>query len=273
MARPVRGAGGGGGAGGTIPALGRVLFVAAIAGLGVTVPGATEAGATETPNPLTAARTERGVYLSWSKSLTGLLGVWRGTGPGSLRLLAQIPGGQAGFLDLSAARAREYWYALGDAKRPGRTISLPGRTPVRVLAGLVTTCSGLTKGRVFPADTQNYFTATRNAHVQYFGYFFLTPFDASPRTARFVWRDPGGEVLSEYEHKITPREVDIPGGKAGQVLFSQAIGLQHALPQNGQKRVPTEPGLYSVEALLDGVSVGITVFWIGKEGDQAPGLR
>lgn len=251
-----------------------VLMAVVTAGAVLARDGPAPAGAgPDGPGALTARRTERGVHLVWSDSRGGLAGIWRGTEPGSLHLLAQIPGGHAGFLDLGAAKDQEYWYALGDAKRPGQAIRVGPREPARILAGLVTTCSGLTRGKTFPADTQNYFTASRDPHVQYFGYFILTPFDPEPRTARLVWRDPRGEVFSESEIQVTPKEVELPGGKAGQVLLAQPIGLRNVLSQNGQKRVPTEPGLHSIEAAVDGVTVGVSVFWIGREGDKAPGQR
>ena len=84
-----------------------------------------------------------------------------------------------------------------------------------------------------------------------------------------MWRGPDGQVFSEYSHSITPRRVDLPEGQAGQILLAQAIGLRDALPQNGQQRVPVEPGLYTVEALVDDVPVALTIFYL-KEGAAAP---
>ncbi len=227
----------------------------------------------EITREFTVKRTPSGIYLSWSASLTGLVGVWRGTEPGRLSLLTRLPAGQTGFMDLGTKSGLGYSYALGDRREHGAEVRLPAVKPIRVLAGLVTTCSGLTKGSSFPANTQNYFVASRDPHVQYYGYFLLRPFDPAPRTARLVWRDSAGLIFSEYTGKITPKEVDLPEGKAGQLLLAQAVGLRHSLPQNGQKRVPVEPGIYTVEAFIDNVPVALTVFFIKKQAGPADPRR
>lgn len=244
-----------------------------VAALSAVVIGAAEAHAqtdeAAAPQGLSAKRTAQGIYLTWSDSLTGVVGIWRGTAPGSLRLLAQVPAGQAGFLDLKAGREETYRYALGGTKEHGAAIVVGGVAPVKVLAGLVTTCSGLTKGSPYPANTRNYFSPARDVHVQYYGYFLIRPFDGTPRSVRLVWRDPEGDVFSEYEGTVTPRRVDLAEGPAGGVLLAQAIGLKHSLPQNGQKRIPQGEGVCTVEALIDGVPAGLTVFHLGG-GRAAP---
>jgi hypothetical protein len=181
-------------------------------------------------------------------------------------MLAILPSGQAGFLDLSTQKAQSYVYALGDEQRHGPEIAMPApRGSVRIVSGLVTTCSGLVPNRAFPADTLNYFYSSRHVHVQYYGYFLLIPFDPTPREAKLVWRGPDKQVFSEYSHSITPRQVDLPEGPVGQILLAQAIGLREALPQNGQQRVPTETGMYTVEAFVDGVPVALTIFYLKEE--------
>ncbi len=230
----------------------------------------------EAPGSLTGWRGDRGIFLSWgdaTKSFT----LWRGTEPGRLGVLLTVPPGQSGFLDLAALRTTRYLYALGDRSSHGEVVEIPGMAAgtSRVLAGLVTTCSGLQRGGLFPADTQNWFTGSKNAHVQYFGYYFLKPFDPAPREAKLVWRDPAGAVFSEYTHPITPKRVDLPDGAAGQILLAQAIGLREALPQNGQRLVPTVPGLYTVETFVDGDPVAVTIWYLRPEkgaprGDGVP---
>ena len=79
------------------------------------------------PSGLTGWRAPQGIFLSWSA--TGgddRVGVWRGTGPGSLAMLAILPAGQAGFLDLGVTRTQEYAYALGDERRHGPPLVIPG---------------------------------------------------------------------------------------------------------------------------------------------------
>lgn len=220
----------------------------------------------DAPAPLTGWRGARGIELSWADASRAWT-IWRGTEPGRLMPMITMPAGQTGFLDFSVARTGRYFYALGDPKAHGDPLEFPGAPGVtRILAGLVTTCSGLQKGGLFPADTQNWFFASRNAHVQYFGYYFLKPFDPGPREAKVVWRDPAGAVFSEYTHSVTPKRVDLADGPAGQILLAQAMGLREALPQNGQKRVPTQPGLYTIETFIENVPVALTVWYLREEG-------
>lgn len=225
------------------------------------------------PLGLTARRTARGIYLTWSAPENQRVCVWRGTGPGSLSLLVQLPPGQGGFLDLAVERTAAYAYGLGDQQACSEWVQVPGQVQAaKILAGLVTTCSGLQQGGIFPANTQNYFSASRHAHVQYYGYFLLRPFDPAPREAKLVWRDPAGRVFSEYVHSITPKRVDLPAGPVGQILLAQAVGLRQVLSQNGQQRVPTRPGLYTIETFVDGVPVALTVFYL-RDGGRASGYR
>ena len=230
---------------------------------------AANASAADAPTELTGWRTIQGVFLSWSRTPTSVFTIWKGTAPGVLQPVATLPPGQVGFWDTSAVRALAYWYAVGDAKSHGPELILPGSTaPVRLLAGLVTTCSGLTPGGTFPANTQNFFTASRDRHVQFFGYFLMRPFDPTVREARIVWRDPKGEVFSEYSHTITPKKVELPEGATGQILLAQAIGLQESVPQNGQLRVPTEPGVYTIEVFVDDVPASLTIFYMRQEASK-----
>jgi hypothetical protein len=226
---------------------------------------AAPAAAADAPRSLTGWRGDRGIFLSWSET-GGAFTLWRGTESGRLSALLTVPPGQSGFLDLAARRDTRYVYALGDARSHGDAVEFPAAPAgARILAGLVTTCSGLQKGGLFPADTQNWFFPSRNAHVQFYGYYLIRPFGDAPREAKLVWRDPAGAVLSEYTHPITPKRVDLPEGPAGQVLLAQAIGLREALPQNGQRRVPASAGLYTVEAFIDGVPVSVTVWYLRSE--------
>ncbi len=140
--------------------------------------------------------------------------------------------------------------------------------PVRVLPALVTVCSGLAPGGTFPANTRNTFTAARDANVQFYGYYLLKPWNPAVRVARLVWRDPSGTVFSEYSHDITPRETALADGPAGNILLAQAIGLRTVVTQNGQVRVPDAPGLYTVEAFLDGVPISESVFYLQGSGTR-----
>lgn len=221
------------------------------------------------PGGLTAWRTAQGIFLSWSASPSGSVEIWRGTESGKLSLVATLPGGQHGFLDLSAARRQEYFYALGSGKRPGAELNVPGGGgPVQVLAGLVTTCSGLAPNSMFPANTQNFFVRSRDNHVQYYGYFLVRPYVQSPHDIRLVWRDPHGAVFSEFSRTINPKRVEISGEAMGQILMSMPVGLREAVAENGQKSVPTEPGMYTVEAFVDDEPVALSVFYIREEQSQ-----
>lgn len=223
------------------------------------------------PGGLTAWRTPQGIFLSWSSSPSGAVEIWRGTETGKLAMLATLPGGQRGFLDLGASRGQEYFYALGSGKRPGAELKVPGGGgPLHVLSGLVTTCSGLAPNSLFPANTQNYFSRSRDTHVQYYGYFLLVPYDGVPRDIRLVWKDPRGAVFSEYSRTINPKRVDMPDGPMGQVLLSMPVGLREAIEQNGQKSVPSEPGMYTVEAFIDDSPVALSVFYLRDEQQSQP---
>jgi len=220
----------------------------------------------EPPVELTAWRTAQGVFLSWSGSPQGSYEIWKGTASGAVLRMATLPGNQRGFLDLSAVRGQEYFYALGTGGKAGPVLCVPGRAgQVRILPALVTTCSALRPGGNFPANLQNYFQRSRDKDVQFFGYFLMKPFDPTPREMKLVWRDPKGQVFSEYSHSITPRRLELPDGPAGQILAPQAIGLREVVAQNGQLRVPEEPGLYTIELLVDDVPVSLSVFYLLKE--------
>lgn len=225
----------------------------------------------DSPAPLTGWRTERGIFLSWTdpaKSFT----LWRGTEPGRLSVLLTVPAGQSGFHDLAAHRAGRWCYALGDARSHGDALDFPGTAPAGgMLAGLVTTCSGLARGRWAPADTQNGFVASRNAHVQFFGSYFLAPFDDAPHATRVVWKDPAGAVFADLAGPVTAKRVELPAGPAGRLLISMAIGLREALPQSGQRRVPVAPGQYTIEAFIDGAPVSLTVWYLGGESAGTAG--
>jgi len=222
------------------------------------------------PSGLTAWRTPQGIYLSWSTTPEGAFEIWRGTFSGGLSLVATLPPGTQGFVDIAAHRTQGYWYALGAGKKPGAALEVPGApAAAHVLAGLVTTCSGLMPNSLFPANTQNYFFKGRSTHVQYFGYFLLKPYDPSPRDVRLVWKDPHGAVFAEISKSVNPKKLDMPEGPVGQVLLSTPVGLQAVVAQNGQKSVPDEPGTYTVEAFIDDVPVALTVFYLKEEASQA----
>jgi hypothetical protein len=227
------------------------------------------ASAADAPAGLTGWRMARGITLTWSQTPAGGFTIWRGTEPGKLRPLVTLPPGQAGFWDTTAARLQGYVYALGDSRSHGSELDLPGAPPpVRILAGQVTTCSGLRRDAVFPADTQVIFTPSRDAFVEFFGYFLMRPFDPTVREARLVWRDPKGAVFSDYTHQITPRRVELPEGPVGQIVLPLSVGLRQVVAQNGQTRVPTEPGTYTIEAFVDEVSVSLTVWYLREEGPK-----
>jgi hypothetical protein len=192
--------------------------------------------------------------------------VWRGTGPGSLAMLAILPAGQAGFLDLGVTRTQEYAYALGDERRHGPPLVIPGSSgKTELIPSLVTTCSGLFKGK-YPVDARNYFNLSKDGHVEFFGMYLVKPYDSNPRQVRIVWRDAEGEVFSELSQPIVPQKVDLQKRElVGRMVIAQAIGLKDALPQNGQKRTPTQAGLHSIEVFVDEAPVSRTVFFIMPE--------
>jgi hypothetical protein len=252
----------------------RQLFLPVLAAL---VAGSAQA---VPPSGLTGWRTPQGIFLSWSASGTGVrgqVGVWRGTEPGSLAMLAQLPSGQAGFLDLGAQKNQGYAYALGDDRKPGPPVLFPAPGKTSLFPSLVTTCGGLFKGK-YPADARNYFQSAKDSHVQFFGMYLVRPFDSTSRQVKIVWRDPAGEVFSELEQGIVPQRVDMQKGEpAGRIVVAQAVGLRESLPQNGQQRVPVNPGLYSIEVSIDDVPASITIFFVlpsaspgGKSSDAAP---
>ena len=185
-------------------------------------------------------------------------------------MLLVLPAGQSGFLDLGAKRENSYTYGIGDERAIAERVTVPGAGPRgRILPSLVTTCSGLVQGRAFPGNTQNYFQLGRDAHVQYYAYFLVKPFDPSGREVKLVWRDPSGQVFSEYSHGVTPKKADFPDGEIGNVVITQAVGLKDALPQNGQTRVPDQPGLYTVEVFFDGEPAARTVFFLTQPAQSA----
>jgi len=228
----------------------------------VLVAGVAKAGS---PSGLTGWRTPQGIFLSWSASGMGAgtrVGVWRGTEPGSLAMLAMLPAGQSGFLDLGSQKNQGYAYALGDDSKPGPAIVIPASGKTSLFPSLVTTCSGLFKGQ-YPADARNYFRTDKDSHVQFFGWYIVRPLVSESRQVRIVWRDSMGEVFSELAQDVVPQRVDMQKREpVGRIVVAQAIGLKEAFPQNGQLRVPSEPGLYSIEVTVDGVQVSLTIFFI-----------
>lgn len=223
----------------------------------------------ESPVELTGWRTPQGIFLSWSSTPQGVSQIWRGTYPGGVARMATIPGNQQGFLDLSAVRGQEYFYALGSGSRPGPLLKLPGRGgSASIMAGLVTTCSGLAPGGVFPANNQNVFQKSKNPHVQFYGLYVMRPYDPGVREVKIVWKDPRGQVFSQYSHSITPRRIELADGPAGQVVAPQAIGLQQIVAQNGQLRLPEEPGMHTVEVSIDDIPVSLAIFYIKEETVQ-----
>jgi len=248
-----------------IPSISALLFSAMAFASG----SAPQAGIAESPVELTAWRTAQGIFLSWSTTPQGISQIWRGTFPGGVVRMATIPGNQQGFLDLSAGRGQEYYYALGSGSQPGPLLHMPGRGGlVRIMAGLVTTCSGLAPGGVFPANNQNVFRKSQNPHVQFYGLYVMKPFDPTVREVRIVWKDPKGQVFSQYSHSITPRRIELPDGPAGQIVAPQAIGLQQVVAQNGQLRLPDEPGMHTVEVFVDDIPVSLAMFYIKEEPAQ-----
>jgi hypothetical protein len=242
------------------------LLFSSVASASGSAPPAVSAG---NPVSLTGWRTSQGVFLSWSSTPQGVSQIWRGTYPGGVSRMATIPGNQPGFLDLSAVSGQEYYYALGAGSRPGPLLHIPGRGgAVKIMAGLVTTCSGLAPGGVFPANNQNVFLRSQNPHVQFYGLYVMKPFDPGVREVRIVWTDPKGRVFSRYSHSITPRRIELPDGPAGQIVAPQAIGLQQVVAQNGQESVPEEPGMYTVEVFIDDVPASLAIFYLKEEPAQ-----
>jgi len=225
--------------------------------------------AADPPAALTGWRTAQGIFLSWSSTPPGAWTIWRGTASGALRPLTTLPPGQAGFWDTAVARTKAYAYALGDSRTHGLELEIAGAPPpVRIISGLVTTCSGLTPGMVYPGDSRNIFDPSRDRNVQFFGMFILRPFDPTVREVRIVWRDPKGDIFSQYSHPVTPRPADLPGERVGQLVLPQAIGLREVVSQNGQLRLPQEPGRHTVEVFVDEVPVSLTVFYLGEAASK-----
>jgi hypothetical protein len=219
--------------------------------------------ATAPPGPLTAWRTPLGIRLDWGSPSPVPVRIWRSSAAGAYTPLATLPPGQAGFVDLSARPESGYRYALGEPGSGAPEVEIPAPPaggPANVLAGLVTTCRGLAPGGTYPADTRNLFELGKDRVVQYFGYFVLKPWREGVRHGRLVWRAPDGRTLAEYAHSLSPRRLDLPDGPVGQIVLAMAFGLDRPVEQNGQREVPTEPGLYTIEAFLDGGAVGLTFF-------------
>jgi len=183
--------------------------------------------------------------------------------------MATIPGNQQGFLDLSAARGQEYFYALGSGSRPGPLLNVPGRGGAfRIMAELVTTCSGLAPGGIYPANNQNVFQKSQNPHVQFYGLYVMKPYDAAVREVRIVWKNPKGVVFSQYSHPVTPRRIELSDGPAGQIVAPQAVGLQQIVTQNGQTSLPDDSGMHTVEVFVDETPVSLSIFYIKEEPAQ-----
>lgn len=154
-------------------------------------------------------------------------------------------------------------------------------------------CSSLAAD-TYPADTQNWFDAGRNAQVVFYAQL-LFPVDPLPdetqpegpaepwhppmavsaptpllntaaddHYAEAQWLDPAGNSLALFGMTLTARAksdwVSIAGRAYIPHTFAMAIGTRDRRASAGQTRLPDQQGQYTVRLKVDGGSVGLAFF-------------
>lgn len=160
------------------------------------------------------------------------------------------------------------------------------------LFGHITTCTGLINN--YPADSVNWFYRKNHKVVQYFAYI-LFPFEKNflniPLEKKYIFKNPyeiySKGIYSEYENEfifenkwISPSgkvicekmlswTLDFKGKKIVMdgiayipYIFANYIGIAEKIPENGQKELPVETGLYHINLYINSELKVITFFEI-----------
>jgi hypothetical protein len=180
------------------------------------------------------------------------------------------------------------WSCLAALGLAGGLAAAQGRPLVADLG----VCSSLATD-TYPADTQNWFDAGRNAQVVFYAQL-LFPVDPLPdetlpdgpaepwhppmavsapmalsdtddeHYAEAEWLDPAGNSLASFGMTLTARAksdwVTISGRAYIPHTFAMAIGTRDRRAAAGQTRLPDQQGQYTVRLKVDGGSVGLAFF-------------
>ncbi|HTA17302.1 MAG TPA: hypothetical protein VK786_06115 [bacterium] len=181
------------------------------------------------------------------------------------------------------------WSCLAALGLAGGLAAAQGRPLVADLG----VCSSLATD-TYPADTQNWFDAGRNAQVVFYAQL-LFPVDPLPdetlpegpaqpwhppmavsaptslsnsaaddHYAEAEWLDPAGNSVALFGMTLTARAksdwVSIGGRAYIPHTFAMAIGTRDRRASAGQTKLPDQEGQYTVRLKVDGASVGLAFF-------------
>jgi hypothetical protein len=161
-----------------------------------------------------------------------------------------------------------------------------------VLIGHITTCSGLINN--YPADSTNWFFKNQHNVVQYFAYIlfpvsdvtlsikekkhlFINPYamysgansgeveDVNAFECRVI--SPTGKVICEKlanwdRTAVENKRVNVEDREYLPYVFANYFGIKQMYPENGQKALPDEIGLYHISLYLNGRMIAMTFFEI-----------
>jgi hypothetical protein len=188
--------------------------------------------------------------------------------------------------------------ALACALAPGA----PLRAGARPLVAVLGTCGALAAD-AYPADTQNWFDASRSSQVLFYAHL-LFPVEPSPdellpdgpvepwhppmavpvpgadaalqdggHFAEAEWLDPQGARIAYFGRTLTARTradwISVAGRDYIPHTFAMAIGTRDLRTDAGQAKLPSLEGQYTVRLRVDGRSVGLAFFRMLR-ATQAP---
>ena len=159
----------------------------------------------------------------------------------------------------------------------------------RWMTGHITTCSGLINN--YPADSTNWFYRGQHNVVQYFAYIlfpvksvsfnmaeryylFENPYkyysgasdfsDSEDYVFENKWVSPSGKIICEKMVKWTKsasdKKVSVNDRQFVPYVFANYAGIKQMYRENGQERLPDEPGLYHIDLYINGVLSAVTFF-------------
>lgn len=170
------------------------------------------------------------------------------------------------------------------------------------LVAVLGTCGALAND-AYPADTQNWFDASRSSQVLFYAHLLFpveplpdeilpslpaeawhppmaAPLPAAaasaPGDAHFAeaeWLDPQGSRVAYLARTLTARSrgdwISVAGRDYIPHTFAMAIGTRDIRPDAGQVKLPSLEGQYTVRLKVDGRSLGLAFFRMLR-GSQTP---
>ncbi len=155
--------------------------------------------------------------------------------------------------------------------------------------GHMTTCSGLINN--YPADSTNWFYRAQHAVIQYFAYLlfpvksqslnmsdrhylFVNPYkyyagqSGSEDSEDFIfenrWISPSGKIICEktvkWAKSSNDKAITVNDRQYVPYVLANYAGIKQMYRENGQERLPDEPGLYHINLYVNGILSGVTFF-------------